>query len=68
MRIVSENKESGNWLRLTAHGEELIEARDEDGVENTQQPHAESVDRHGGLINARDRSADFRVWRFTDRI
>lgn len=49
--------------QLTTHGEKLIETRDEDGIEDTQKPHAERIDVHGRIINARYGSTNFGVGR-----
>jgi hypothetical protein len=49
----------------TAHGEELVEAGDEDGVEDTKDPHPEGVDRHVRVVDVGDGSPNFRVGRLT---
>ena len=66
----SEAKSVG-WSRQrgkehTSHREELIETRDEDGVKQTQEPHAERIDWHGRISNAAHRSTHFGVGRFAE--
>jgi hypothetical protein len=51
--------------RHTTHAEELVEPRDEDGVEDAEDPHPDGVDGHAGIVEARDCGANFRVRRFT---
>ena len=59
-RVLSKREED-EGSQLTTHREKLIKSRDEDGIEDTQNPHAECIDVHGGVIDARYRSTNFRV-------
>jgi hypothetical protein len=61
---LSERKEGEGNRGLTTHGEKLVQSRDDDGIEDTQNPHAERIDVHGGVIDARYSSTNFRVRRF----
>lgn len=51
---------------LTSQSENLVETRRNQGEKDTEEPHAESVDWHCGVIDAGNCCPYFWVWGFTD--
>ena len=57
-------KDSAESKARTSQAQNLVDKRNTEDEEDTQEPHSECVRRHEGIVHARDGSSNFGVRRF----